>query len=133
MFDGSAKTTSAMALNDILQTGPTIQEDLYSLVLRFRTHAICFTADIEQMYRLVTIYPQDRNLQPILWRTAPDQPIQEYCSTTVTYGTASSPFLATRCLKKQAEDNMVSHPKAPQVLLNYFYVDDLLSDTSTVQ
>jgi hypothetical protein len=104
VFDGSAKTTSGVALNDILQTGPTIQEDLYSLVLRFRTHAICFTADIEQMYRQVTIHPQDRKLQRILCRSAPDQPIQVYCLNTVTYGTASAPFLATRCLKKLAED-----------------------------
>jgi hypothetical protein len=32
-----------------------------------------------------------------------------------------------------AEDNMASHPKAAQVLLNDFYVDDLLSSTSTLQ
>jgi hypothetical protein len=79
VFDGSAKTTSGEAMNDILQTGPTIQDDLYSRVLRFRAHEICFTADIEQMYRQVTIHPQDRNLQRILWRSVPDEPIQEYC------------------------------------------------------
>jgi len=133
VFDGSAKTTSGVALNDILQIGPTIQEDLYSLVLRFRTHVICFTADIEQMYRQISMNQQDRNLQRILWRQSPDQHIQEYCLKTVTYGTASAPFLATRCLKKLAEDNMVSHPKAASVLLNDFYVDDLLSGASTVQ
>ena len=133
VFDGSAKTTSGMALNDILQTGPTIQEDLYSLVLRFRTHVICFTADIEQMYRQISMNPQDRNLQRIIWRQSPDQHIQEYCLKTVTYGTTSAPFLAIRCLKKLAEDNMVAHPKAVSVLLNDFYVDDLLSGASTIQ
>jgi hypothetical protein len=55
-----------------------------------------------------------------------DEPIQEYKLTTVTYGTASAPFLATRCLKKLAEDNLVHHPKASQVLRRDFYVDDLL-------
>jgi hypothetical protein len=133
VFDGSAKTTPGVALNDILQTGPTIQEDLYSLVLRFQTYATCFTADIEQMYRQITMHPKDRNLQRILWRIAPDQPIQEYCLKTVTHGTASALFLATRCLKKLAEDNMLSHPKAAQVLLNDLYVDVLLRGTSTVQ
>ena len=133
VFDCSAKTTSGVALNDILQIGPTIQEDLYSLVLRFRTHVICFTADIEQMYRQISLNPQDKNLQRILWRQSPDQHIQEYCLQTVTYGTASAPFLATRCLKKLAEDNMVAYPKAASVLLNDFYVDDLLSGASTIQ
>jgi hypothetical protein len=94
---------------------------------------VCFTADIAQMYRQVKVNPQDRNLQRILWRCSSDKPIQEYQLTTVTYGRASAPFLATRCLKKLAEDNLVRHPKAAQVLRDDSYVDDLLSGTSTVQ
>ncbi|XP_058789060.1 uncharacterized protein LOC131663022 [Phymastichus coffea] len=35
VFDASAKTTSGYSLNDLLMTGPTIQDSLYSLVLRF--------------------------------------------------------------------------------------------------
>ena len=133
VFDGGAQTSTGLSLNDILQVGPTIQDDLYTLVLRFRTHQVCFTADIAQMYRQINIHPQDRNLQRILWRYSTDDPIQEYQLKTVTYGTASAPFLATRCLKKLAEDNLTSHPKAAQVLRSDFYVDDLLSGTSTVQ
>jgi hypothetical protein len=52
--------------------------------------------------------------------------------TTVTYGTSSAPFLATRCLKKLADDEQ-QYPKAAQVLSNDFYVDNLLSGTATVE
>ena len=45
VFDGGAKTSNGLSLNDILQVGPTVQQDLYSIVLRFRTHRVCFTAD----------------------------------------------------------------------------------------
>ena len=38
IFDGSAKTSNGFSQNDILQVGPTVQQDLYSIVLRFRTH-----------------------------------------------------------------------------------------------
>jgi len=38
VFDGSAKTSNGLSLNDIIQVGPTVQQDLYSIVLRFRTH-----------------------------------------------------------------------------------------------
>jgi hypothetical protein len=41
--------------------------------------------------------------------------------------------LATRCLKKLADDNEHCNPKATHVLKNDFYVDDLLSGTSTVE
>jgi hypothetical protein len=50
----------------------------------------------------------------------------------VTYGTFSAPFLATRCLQKLADDNE-QHPRATQVLNNDFYVDDLVSGTSTME
>jgi hypothetical protein len=51
----------------------------------------------------------------------------------VTYGTSSAPFLATRCLKKLADDNEQQYPKAAHVLKNGFYVDDLLCGTSTIE
>ena len=49
----------------------------------------------------------------------------------MTYGTSSAPYLETRCLKKFADDNNCQYPKAAEVLINDFYVDDLLSGTST--
>ena len=132
VFDGGAKTSNGLSLNDTLQVGATVQQDLYSIVLRFRTHQVCFTADIKKMYRQIIVHPQDRDLQRILCRYSPEEPVQEYRLTTVTYGTSSAPFLATCCLKKLADNNKQQHPRAAQVLSNDFYVDDLLSGTSTL-
>jgi hypothetical protein len=61
VFDGSAKTSNGLSLNDILQVGATVQQDLYSVVLRFRTHQVCFTADIAKMYRQIVVHPQHRS------------------------------------------------------------------------
>jgi len=133
VFDGSAKSSNRLSLNDILQVGPTVQPDLYSTVLRFRTHQVCFTADIAKMYQQIIMHPQDRILQRILWRQSPEQPIQEYQLTTVTYGTSAAPFLATRCLKKLADDSLATCPRAAQILSKDFYVDDLLSGTTTTK
>jgi len=76
VFDGSAMTFNGMSLNDILQEGPTVQQDLYSIVLRFKPHQVCFTADIAKMYRQINVRPQDRDLQRILWRYSSEEPIQ---------------------------------------------------------
>jgi hypothetical protein len=76
------------------------------------------------MYRQISVDPADRDLQRILWRYSAEEPIQEYRLTPVTYGTSSAPFLATRCLKKLADDNNYQHPHAAQVLNNDFYVDE---------
>ncbi|XP_033212356.1 uncharacterized protein LOC117169955 [Belonocnema kinseyi] len=56
VFDGSAKSTSGKSLNDIILVGPTDEQDLLSLVLRFRLHRIVITAEIEEMYRQVWIH-----------------------------------------------------------------------------
>lgn len=46
---------------------------------------------------------------------------------TVTYGTASAPFLAIRCLFELAENCLQSHPVAATVIKDCFYVDDMLA------
>lgn len=51
MFDASCKTTSGYSLNDTLLVGPIVQEDLLTIILRFRTYAIAIVADVEKMYR----------------------------------------------------------------------------------
>jgi hypothetical protein len=62
-FDGSCHSSNGLSLNDTLLIGPTVQQNLYSIVLRFRTYHIAFTADIAKMYRQVRIHEDDRKLQ----------------------------------------------------------------------
>jgi hypothetical protein len=57
VFDGGAKTSNVLSLNYILQVGATVQQDLYSTVLRFRSHQVCFTADIAKMYCQIAVHP----------------------------------------------------------------------------
>lgn len=68
VFDASAKTTSNLSLNNILEVGPIIQKDLFSLLLRFRKHNIVILADIAKMYRQVLVNDEHKNLQRIFWR-----------------------------------------------------------------
>ena len=133
VFDGSAKTTSGLSLNDALMVGPTIQDDLFSLLLRFRFHLIAMKADITKMYRQFIVPPPDCNFQRIVWRESPTDPIQDFVLTTVTYGTASAPFLATRCLQQLAIDSESSYPEASRALSSDMYVDDLMSGESSTE
>jgi hypothetical protein len=41
-------------------------------------------------------------------------------------------FLATRCLKQLAEDEGECFPRAAEVVMRDFYVDDLISGTGNV-
>ena len=124
-FDGSYRSSDGLSLNDTLLVGPTIHQDLYSIVLRFRTYQIAFTVDIAKMCRQVRVHENERKLQRILLRMSAEELLRTYELSTVTYGTASAPYLAIRCLQQLAEDESKDFSLAPETLTNNFYVDDV--------
>ncbi|XP_045769775.1 uncharacterized protein LOC123870493 [Maniola jurtina] len=131
VFNASSPTTSGVSLNDLQMVGPTVQDDLLSILLRFRTHKIVLAADVEKMYRQIVVHPEDRNLQLIVWRRSSSEPIKTYQLNTVTYGTASAPFLATRCLKQIGLE--CNDAEAREIILHDFYVDDLLTGANSLE
>lgn len=127
VFDASRKTSTGVSLNDLLRVGPTIQDNLSTLLIRWRKFPIAFTADLEKMYRQININSEDLDFQRIVWRSSPDKRIQDFQLQTVTYGTASAQFLAVRTLHQLAKDGSETYPLASKRMLEDFYVDDLLS------
>ncbi|GFX87326.1 integrase catalytic domain-containing protein [Trichonephila clavipes] len=122
VFNASAKTSSGLSLKDLLCKGGVFQEDLFSILIRFRKYAYAFTADIRQMFRMIEVN--------LLWKNNKIAPTKVYELKTVTYGTASAPYLATRVLQQLALDEKRDFPLASEVLLQDFYMDDCLSGAS---
>ncbi|GFY37095.1 integrase catalytic domain-containing protein [Trichonephila inaurata madagascariensis] len=116
VFDGAAPTTSGRSLNDILLSG-RVQEDVFNIMLRFRKHKIVLTADIKQMFRQILIDPTQRNLLRILWKNKHWEKPIEYELNTVTYGTKSAPFLATRVIKQLCLDESDAFPLAAEITI----------------
>ncbi|XP_030767679.1 uncharacterized protein LOC115891368 [Sitophilus oryzae] len=48
VFDASARDYTNKSLNDTLLTGPKLQSDILSILLRFRSHLIVFASDINK-------------------------------------------------------------------------------------
>ncbi|XP_071652702.1 uncharacterized protein [Temnothorax longispinosus] len=92
VFDASAPTDNGISLNDLQMVGPTLQEDLFSILIRFRIFLYILSADIEKMYRQVLINPKQRALLRILWRLCSKDPIQIFELDTVTYGKIAAAF-----------------------------------------
>ncbi|CAI6345625.1 unnamed protein product [Macrosiphum euphorbiae] len=84
------------------------------------------------MYRQVWVSSADVNLQRILWRSQPDEPIIEYKLKTVTYGTTPASYLATGCLTRLAEEMKELFPDAHKAITNDFYMDDYLGGANDV-
>ncbi|GFV88934.1 integrase catalytic domain-containing protein [Trichonephila clavipes] len=66
---------------------------------------------------MIWINPDQRKLQRILWRENMDEPIKTFELSTVTYGTTSAPFLATRTLKQLALDEAGNFPLGSSVVM----------------
>lgn len=50
MFDGSSHANGLMSLNNCLSVGTNINPNLIELLLGFRLHAMCVTADITKAF-----------------------------------------------------------------------------------
>ncbi|XP_058840546.1 uncharacterized protein LOC131696033 [Topomyia yanbarensis] len=130
VFDASAKTTSGLSLNDALGVGPTVQRDLITILLRFCCFPVVLTADIPKMYRQVLIHKDDRKYQRILWLNSMNE-VGTFELTTVTYGCASAPYLATRSLIQLAKDEASALPVGAKVVEENSYIDDFLTGGNT--
>ncbi|GFV26019.1 DUF1758 domain-containing protein [Trichonephila clavipes] len=86
-----------------------------------KKHIFAFIADVQKMYRMSWINPDQRKLQRILWGENMDEPIKTFELSTVTYGTTSAPFLATRTLKQLALDEAENFPLGSSVVMRDMY------------
>jgi hypothetical protein len=85
------------------------------------------------MYRQVLVDEGHRPLQSIVWRENPSQPLQTFELNTVTYGTASAPFLAIRSLHQITHNNMQAYSEASLIIISDFYVDDLFTGADSIE
>lgn len=126
VFNASSKLKGEMSLNDALMLGPQIQRELFDIVISARSYRYVFTADVAKMYRMVWIDEKDRDMQRILWRESPNEPIKEYCLNTVTYGTVPASFMATQCLEVIARQIEKNYPRVAAMIRSSFYMDDMI-------
>ncbi|CAH1111747.1 unnamed protein product [Psylliodes chrysocephalus] len=133
VYDGSAKSDSGVSVNKLQYVGARIQEDLISILLRFRQNSVAICGDIVKMYRQVWIKQEHSPFQRILWRSNPADEVREHNLNTVTFGLASSPFLAVRCLKQLPLECGEHFSEVSQVIARDFYVDYLIFGSSSVQ
>ena len=75
------------------------------------------------MYRQILAAEEDLEFQRIICRDSKTDKIDKYKLTTVIYGTASAPFLATRVLFQIGLDNENKFPNFSSLIKNDFYMD----------
>ncbi|XP_060810689.1 uncharacterized protein LOC106143274 [Amyelois transitella] len=126
VFNAADRSANGLSLNDTLMVGPTLQMELRHLIMRWRSHPICITADIIKMYRQVNVAAKHTDFQRIVWRSE-EGIIRDYRLLTVTFGTSCAPYLAVKAMQQVAVDEGRNFPHAASRVLSDFYMDDLLT------
>lgn len=133
VFDSSAKF-QGVSLNDVLLTGPNMNNSLVGVLLRFREEAVAVTADIQQMFHCFHVREDHRNFLRFLWyrNNDPREPIVEYRMKVHVFGNSPSPAVAIFGLRNAAHQSGTQHaPEAKQFIERHFYVDDGLKSVPT--
>ncbi len=132
VFDASAKSSTGISLNDQLHIGPNLYPHLSDVIIKFRTYSVGLSADIGKMFREILLHPDHQDYHRFLVRL-PSGIISDCRMSRVTFGVASSPFLATQSIRYLAEKYKSTHPNAANAVLNQFYVDDFVAGAHSAQ
>ncbi|XP_069195602.1 uncharacterized protein [Procambarus clarkii] len=125
VFNCSAKMgQNSVSLNDCLQTGPSLTQRLYDVLLKFRIGTYAYTADISKAFLRVGLQEEDRNYTKFLWIKDPNDPNSEiitYRFASVLFGATSSPFLLQATLDTHLKKS--NSPNKTEISEN-LYVDN---------
>ncbi len=134
VFDSSAQF-HGVSLNDVLLTGPNLNNSLVGVLLRFRHEPIAITADIEQMFHSFIVREDNRNFLRFLWFKNNDmsESIVEYRMKIHVFGNSPSPAVAIyvlRCAALYGEAEFGADVR--HFIERDFYVDDGLKSLPSI-
>ncbi len=133
VFDSSAKHES-VSLNDVLLSGPDLNNMLVGVLMRFRKEAIAITADVQQMFYSFNVREDHRDYLRFLWYQDNDlqKDITEYRMNVHVFGNSPSPAVAIYALRRAAQAGEEEHGMdAKEFVDRNFYVDDGLTSVPT--
>ena len=133
VFDGSAKMSTKVSLNDMLLPTPNLYPLLTDVLLECRTRYIAVTRDIHKMFREIALDKRDWDMHRFLARDPDTNRLHNCRMKRLTFGIASSPFLATRVLHQMADGYQDKYPEAATMVKKSFYVDDCLTGANTLE
>ncbi|XP_037399818.1 uncharacterized protein LOC108416929 [Pygocentrus nattereri] len=133
VFDSSAKS-HGVSLNDVLLSGPDLNNSLVGVLLRFRREAVAVTVDIEQMFHSFVVREDHRDFLRFFWHkhNDPADDLCEYRMKVHVFGNSPSPSVAIYGLRRAAahgEEEFGSDARC--FTEREFYVDDGLLSRPT--
>ncbi|XP_046841821.1 uncharacterized protein LOC124435934 [Xenia sp. Carnegie-2017] len=133
VYDASAKANNeAPSLNQCLNPGPPLQNNLWNILVRMRFHPVALSGDIKQAFLQVRIKEGDRDALRFHWSPDATREIETLRFTRALFGLTSSPFLLGGVIDQHLTCWENRRPEVVTELCKSLYVDDLVSGTTTI-
>jgi hypothetical protein len=84
------------------------------------------------MYRAVSLVDFNKDLHRFVWRSSPNDSLQDYRMTRVTFGVSASSFAMNMSLQQNADEFAHEFPLAVKAVHDNFYVDDGLAGADSI-
>ena len=134
VYDASSKS-NGISLNSCLYTGPSLSQNIFDILIRFRSFKVAMISDIEKAFLMVSIAEADRNVLRFLWvddisKEKPEIIVLRF--TRVVFGVSSSPFLLNATIAHHIGQYETVDPTFVERFLENIYVDDLSAGGASV-
>ena len=137
VYDGSARLArDDCSLNDCLQVGPNFIPKLFNILIKFRSHPIAITSDIEKAFLMISISRVDRDVLRFLWFEDPTNPnsnVIHFRFARLVFGLRSSPAVLGAVISNHLKSYNTLYPTVKEQVGDCLYVDDLITGASTVE
>ena len=142
VFDASAKVNKGElnSLNDCIEAGPSINTELFEILLRFRAYNVAIIGDIEKAFLQIVLNHKQRDFVRFLWykdikkinfENFANNELVEYRMCRILFGINSSPFILNAILRRHIK-TAEHDPEFVNKFINALHVDDLTTGENTV-
>ena len=133
VYDASARANKgAPSLNECLNPGPPLQNQLWGVLVRSRFHPVAIAGDIKQAFLQVRIREEDRDALRFHWlKDLTTETVEVLRFTRALFGLTSSPFLLGGVIQHLLGSCRSAYPDIVKELERSLYVDDLISGGPT--
>ena len=125
------QSSTSPSLNDCLNAGPPLQNDMCAILIRFCIHNFAFSTDLEKAFLHIQLDEGDRDFISSLWSTDPKDPasqFQAYHFTVIPFGLILSPFILNATVLHHLDQYETD---VSQDMQDNLYVDNVFSGCNT--
>ena len=112
----AARQFKGESLNDFLEPGANVINDIGQLLLRIRRHPFVVCCDLKEMFLNIKVDPADRKYLRMFYRENPEAPLEVFQFTVHAFRLASSPCVAISCVKMHAKKHADRWPLAEKAV-----------------